>query len=61
MKARLGIWIILAALVLAFLALPASPAGASHGGRTPTPPRTKRWRGLSAPVLRPWLGRRTGS
>jgi hypothetical protein len=40
MKARLGIWVILAALVLAFLALPAYPAGASHGGRTPTPTRT---------------------
>ena len=40
MKARLGIWVALAALLLAFFALPAYPAGASHGGgNTPTPTR----------------------
>src|SRR6476661_7296710 len=41
MKARFGVWVVLAALLLAFIALPAYPAGASHGGgNTPTPTRT---------------------
>lgn len=40
MKARFGVWVALAALLLAFFALPAYPAGASHGGgNTPTPTR----------------------
>jgi hypothetical protein len=37
MKSRLAIWMAFAALLLAFGALPQYPAGASHGGSTPTP------------------------